>query len=110
MIERMMIVENVTREDILKELQESFRSYMDTYHLDDIGLFEEQGPNGSYYMGYTISRNGDTYMIHQTYEENDKGLFSLVSDEWTIETDEPEFNDKKGVGGIDSAFQHLHEE
>ena len=101
-------LENETREDILKELQQSFRSYMDTYQLDDIGLFEEQGPNGSYYIGYTISRNGNTYMIHQTYDKNDKGLFSLASDEWTIETDEPSFNDKKGIGSINDAFQRLH--
>lgn len=99
---------NVTREDILNDLQQSFRSYLDTYHLDDIGLFEEQGPNGTYYIGYTISRNGDTYMIHQAYKKNHEGLFSLASDEWTIETDEPSFNDKKGFGSIDDAFLHLH--
>ncbi|MCM3600853.1 DUF5634 family protein [Robertmurraya korlensis] len=97
-----------TREEIMNTLQQSFHSLMDTYQLEDIGVFEEQGPNGEYYFGYTINQNGGTYMLHQTYKANHNGKFELITNEWTIETDEPNFNDKKGYENIEEAFHHLH--
>lgn len=104
----MINLEYGTREEIMNTLQQSFHSLMDTYKLEDIGLFEEQGPNGEYYMGYTINQNGGTYMLHQTYKTNYDGQFGLINKEWTIETDEPNFDDKKGYGSIEEAFQQLH--
>ncbi|MGI8385975.1 DUF5634 family protein [Robertmurraya sp. P23] len=101
-------MENGTREEIMNTLQQSFHSLMDTYKLEDIGFFEEQGPNGEYYIGYTINQNGGTYMLHQTYKTNHDGQFGLINKDWTIETDEPNFNDKKGYGSIEEAFQQLH--
>ncbi|MGG7620496.1 DUF5634 family protein [Bacillus coreaensis] len=97
-----------TREEIMNTLQQSFHSLMNTYQLEDIGLFEEQGSNGEYYMGYTINQNGGTYMLHQTYKMNSDGQFALITKEWTIETDEPNYEDKKGYVSIEEAFQHLH--
>jgi len=97
-----------TREEIMNTLQQSFHTLMDSYKLEDIGLFEEQGQNGEYYIGYTINQNGATYMLHQTYKMNQDGQFSLINKEWTIETDEPKFDDKKGYGSIEDAFLHLH--
>jgi hypothetical protein len=104
----MINLEYGTREEIMNTLQQSFHSLMDTYKLEDIGLFEEQGPNGEYYIGYTINQNGGTYMLHQTYKTNHEGQFGLINKEWTIETDEPNFDDKKGYGSIEEAFQQLH--
>jgi hypothetical protein len=101
-------MEYITREEIMNDLQRSFHSLMDSYKLEDIGIFEEQGPNGEYYIGYTINQNGGTYMLHQTYMANHAGQFGLITKEWTIETDEPNFHDKKGFGSIEEAFQHLH--
>jgi len=97
-----------SREEIMNTLQQSFHSLMDTYQLEDIGLFEEQGPNGEYYIGYTINQNGGTYMLHQTYKTDHEGQFGLIHKDWTIETDEPNSDDKKGYGSIEEAFQHLH--
>ncbi|MGS2779384.1 DUF5634 family protein [Robertmurraya sp. GLU-23] len=97
-----------TREEIMNTLQQSFHSLMNTYQLEDIGLFEEQGSNGEYYMGYTINQNGGTYMLHQTYKTNSDGQFALITKEWTIESDEPNYEDKKGYVSIEEAFQHLH--
>lgn len=96
-----------SREEIMNTLQQSFHSLLDRYKLEDIGVFEEQGPNREYYIGYTINQNGGTYMLHQTYKTNDNGQFELVNKEWTIETDEPNFEDKKGYGSIEEAFQDL---
>lgn len=103
----MINLEYGTREEIMNTLQQSFHSLMNTYQLEDIGLFEEQGPNGEYYMGYTINQNGGTYMLHQTYKTNSDGQFALITKEWTIETDEPNYDDKKGYVSIEEAFQHL---
>ncbi|WP_066051630.1 DUF5634 family protein [Robertmurraya korlensis] len=100
-------MEYVTRENIMNELQQSFHSLMDTYNLEDIGLFEEQGPNGQYYMGYTINQNGGTYFIHQTYKTNSNGHLALIGKEWTIETDEPNTDDKTGYESIEDVFQQL---
>ena len=104
----MINLEYGTREEIMNTLQQSFHSLMDTYKLEDIGLFEEQGPNGEYYIGYTLNQNGGTYMLHQTYKTNHDGQFGLINKDWTIETDEPNFDDKKGYGSIEEAFQQLH--
>lgn len=97
----------LTREERMHELQQSFHSLLDKYSLDDIGIYEEQGPHDQYYMGYTIKKNGATYMIHSTYTKNENGLLAPADHEWTIETDEANTNDLKGYKSLEDVFGQL---
>lgn len=58
-----------SREEILNDLQRSFQTYMNQFNLDDIGIFEEQGQGNTYYIGYTVKKDGKTYHIHTPYHQ-----------------------------------------
>jgi len=97
----------LTREEVMNDLQKSFHFLMDKYNLDDIGIYEEQGPHDQYYMGYTINKNGATYMIHSTYKKNQNGLLAPANHEWTVETDEVNTDDLKGYKSLEDVFQQF---
>ena len=39
-----MLVDYLSREQIMNELQESFQPYLNKYGIEAIGIFEEEGP------------------------------------------------------------------
>lgn len=97
-----------TREEIAHELKRELQTLLSTYQLDDIGIFEEQGAHNQYYMGYTVKKDGKTYMIHKPFLKNEQGLLTKTNEDWTMETDEPNHPDVIGYRNLKDAFQGLH--
>lgn len=95
------------REEIIQNLQNSFQPLMDKYEIEDIGVFEEEGQKDQYHMGYTIRKDGKTFMIHTPYIKNKDGHLSQADQEWTIETDEPGLEDMTGFKGLDEALRTI---
>ncbi|MBB6454930.1 hypothetical protein HNQ94_003419 [Salirhabdus euzebyi] len=98
---------NLSREQLINEIQDSFVTLMDQYDIDEIGIFEEEGQENQYYLGYTVRKDGKAYMIHHPYQKNRQGELTPLSDEWTVETDEPDLEDKRGYDNLDEVFNEL---
>lgn len=97
----------LSREDIINDLQQSFQNYIDKYGLDDIGIYEEEGPGNQYFIGFTAKKAGRTYHIHAPFIKNQNGELSPSQSDWTIETDEPEGEDYHGFHDPESAFSEI---
>lgn len=95
------------REEIIRDLQQSFQPLITKYGIEDIGVFEEQGQKDLYHMGYTIRKEGKTYMVHTPYIKNEEGQLAHGNDEWTIETDEPNTEDISGFKKLDEALRSI---
>lgn len=101
------MMEHLSREEILNDLQRSFESYINQYDIDDIGIFEEQGENNHYYFGYTVKKGDKTFHIHSPYSQKGNDRFTPEKSSWTIETDNPKDKDVRGYSDLDSVFQNL---
>ena len=100
-------MEYLTREQIINDLQQSYQPYIDKFGIEDIGIFEEEGQDDQYYIGYTARKEGKTYHIHTPFKKNDKGELTPIKSEWTIESDEPERKDIHGFRDIESALREI---
>jgi hypothetical protein len=100
-------MEYLSRGQIIHELQQSFQTYINQYNLDDIGVFEEEGQDDLYYLGYTVKKGGKTYHIHSPYTKNSHGGLSPAENEWTIESDEPQKEDLTGYHNLESVFRDI---
>jgi Family of unknown function (DUF5634) len=98
-------MEFLTREQIINELQESFQPFIDKYEIEDIGVFEEEGQDDHYYLGYTVRKDGKTFHIHSPYVKNQTGALTPEKNEWTVESDDPKEKDIKGFENLDDAFR-----
>jgi hypothetical protein len=78
---------------------------LDKYDLDDIGIYEEEGQDPHYYMGYTIRKDGLVYMVNRPYVKNENNELAVEKEEWTIQTDEG--NEVKGIHSIEEVFQKI---
>jgi Family of unknown function (DUF5634) len=63
------VLEFLSREEILNDYHRTLHSMMKKYDLDDIGIYEEEGPGNEYYFGYTIRKNGSVYIINLPYKK-----------------------------------------
>ena len=45
-----MLVNYLSREQIMNELQQSFELYLNKYGIENIGIFEEEGQDDRYYL------------------------------------------------------------
>ncbi|MBO1513031.1 DUF5634 family protein [Metabacillus bambusae] len=97
----------LSREQIINELQDSFQPIINKYGIEDIGIFEEEGQDKHYYLGYTVRKEGKTYHIHSPYLKNNHGGLSPEKNEWTIESDEPAKKDLKGFKGLEDALREI---
>lgn len=97
----------LSREQIIQELQQSFHTYTEKYGIDDIGIFEEQGPSDLYYIGYTVNKNGETYHIHIPYMKNETGELTPINSEWTVESDDPRRQDLHRFDNLESVFEEI---
>ncbi|TXC89337.1 hypothetical protein FS935_17845 [Metabacillus litoralis] len=100
-------MDNNSRESVINELQNSFEHLMTKYNIEDIGVFEEEGAKDLYHMGYTIRKDGKSYMVHTPYIKKDDGRLENSDSEWTIETDEPTSEDVSGFKGLDEALKSI---
>ncbi|WP_075980600.1 DUF5634 family protein [Bacillus massilinigeriensis] len=96
-----------SREQIINKLKEQLEAYIQKYDLDDIGIFEEQGKDEEYFVGYTIKKNGKTYHLHTPYKKSDDNELVPTNKEWIIETDDPQGEDLRGYHDIENALSEL---
>ncbi len=98
-------MEFYARETILNEMNQSLPNMLSKYDLEDIGIFEEEGEGNSYYLGYTVRKNGDVNMIHQKFRKNAAGHLAPAERQvWVIESDDGDFRIYKS---LDDVFQYL---
>ncbi|MED3553167.1 DUF5634 family protein [Cytobacillus praedii] len=100
-------MESLPREQLITNMQNSFQTYINQYGVDHIGIFEEEGQDDYYYLGYTVKKAGKTYHIHSPYRKDSHGDLSPIVNEWTIESDEPQKQDLKGYHSLDSALRDI---
>ncbi|WP_407272373.1 DUF5634 family protein [Radiobacillus sp. PE A8.2] len=99
-------MEYVSRDELRQQFTDTLGELMDRYHLDDAGVFEEEGPEERFYMGYTIRKSGHVYMIHLPYVKNEAEQLAVEKEEWTIEKDDGEEID--GIATLDEVFNKIH--
>ncbi|EDL64833.1 hypothetical protein BSG1_13626 [Bacillus sp. SG-1] len=97
----------LSREQLINELQTSFPSLMEEYGLEEIGVFEEEGQKDQYYLGYTVKKDGKAYMIHLPYKKDHDGGLEPSSQQWTIESDDPDAADHTGFDSMESALRGI---
>jgi hypothetical protein len=97
----------LSREQLINELQTAFPSLMEEYNLEDIGIFEEEGQKDEYYLGYTVRKDGKAYMLHLPYKKDHDGGLEPSSNQWTIESDDPDTVDTTGYDSMDSALRGI---
>lgn len=100
-------MEFLSREQIINELQQSFELYIDHFDIEDISIFEEEGQDERYYIGYTVNKDGKTYHIHTPYIKDNNGGLASVSKEWTVESDDPKKDDVTGYNDLESVFREI---
>jgi hypothetical protein len=100
-------MEYLPREQVINKLQQPFQSYIDQYGIDDIGIFEEEGQGNQYHLGYNVKKSGKTYHIHMPYQKNNNGDLAPLKEEWTLETDEPQKEDRKEFQNIETVLREI---
>jgi hypothetical protein len=93
------------REEIMNQFVYSIENLLNTFDLDDIGIYEEEGEGKHYYMGYTIRKDGKVYMINQPYIKDEQKNLAVQHNEWTIQTEKGK--EIKGFSNLETAFQHI---
>ncbi|RXI95527.1 hypothetical protein DS745_24040 [Anaerobacillus alkaliphilus] len=100
-------MEYFQRETIINEMNDSLQGMLAKYGLDDVGIFEEEGEGKTYYLGYTVRKNGVVYMIHQAFTKNEEGQLAPAESSWVIES---EAGDTRGYQNLDEVFNYLEED
>lgn len=99
-------MEFLTREAIMSNMTNSLTKMLHNYQLEDVGVFEEEGEDDRYYIGYTIRKDGKVFMIHQPFLKNVEGQFAPLDNEWVIESEEVDWH---GFDSLDDVFNHINE-
>jgi len=99
-------VDYISVETILNDFKESLPVLIKQYNLAEAAVFEEEGDENTYYIGYTVKKSGNTYHIHMPFEKNDEDHLTLVKPEWTIQAEEAEY---KGYESLDDVFEKIKE-
>ncbi len=94
------------RETIINEMNESLPDLLAKYGLDDIGIFEEEGEGNTYFLGYTVRKSGEVYMIHQAFTKNQHGELASTESSWVIESED---GDTRGYRNLDEVFSFLNQ-
>lgn len=100
-------MEFLSRESVLQELNDSLEQMMTKYNLDDVGIYEEEGANEEFFLGFTVRKNGKVYMINEPYVKDEKGNIAIKEKTWTIQTDQGK--EAKGFDSLDEVFQHIQQ-
>lgn len=92
------------REERMNEMLHSLEPLLEQYQLDEIGIYEEEGVNDLYYMGYTVKKGEHVYMIHQPYVKNEKEELALQEPQWTIQSEQKE---SKGYSSLEDVLTQI---
>ncbi|MDC3415457.1 DUF5634 family protein [Aquibacillus salsiterrae] len=95
-----------TRQQLITELQDTFETIIETYDIDAIGIFEEEGQDSNYYVGYTVKKDDKEFFINQPYKKENNQL-ALLNQQWTIETDEPSTTDKRVLQNLEDVLKEI---
>jgi hypothetical protein len=106
-VERRIWMDHLSREEVINALQEPFQSYLEQYGMEDIGIFEEDGQDDIYHMGYTVKKDGKTYHIHTSFRKNNEQELAPLNNLWTVESDDPHKEDHTGYRDLESAFRNI---
>ncbi|QOY34995.1 DUF5634 family protein [Anaerobacillus isosaccharinicus] len=98
-------MEFIEREAILTEMNHSLHTMLEKYDLEDVGIFQEEGEGNDYYLGYTVRKNGEVYMIHQKFRKDEQGNLKPSEQSWVIECEE---GDSRGYENLDAVFSYLN--
>jgi len=98
-------MEYLAREEVVDRLNQELDEMMTKYQLEDIGVFEEQGEGAMYYMGFTVRKDGEVFMVHKPFAKNEKGQLAATKEGWVIESDE---GDTSGYPSLDAAFSAMN--
>jgi Family of unknown function (DUF5634) len=107
-LEGRILVDYLSREQIMNELQQSFQPYLNMYGIENIGIFEEEGQDNRYYLGYTTRKDGQTHHIHLPFQKNNDGGLSPMDSKWTVESDNPLEKDLKEFEDLDHVFREIY--
>ncbi|WP_377915389.1 DUF5634 family protein [Bacillus songklensis] len=92
------------REELMAAMTQSLEPMLNEHNLDEIEVYEEEGANELYYMGYTIKKGENVYMIHQPYVKNETGKLALKEHGWTIQSKQGE---TKGYQSLEEVFNQI---
>jgi hypothetical protein len=97
-------MEFVPRSVIIHEFIDALQPLMDVYHLDQVGIFEEEGEGNKYYIGYTINKDDKMIVLHMPFVKNERGELALEKQEWTVRKDGRE---QKGYYSLQAAMDEI---
>ncbi|WP_077623294.1 DUF5634 family protein [Sediminibacillus massiliensis] len=100
-------MDEISLDQIADDLRDSFRPLAEKYNLDDIGLFEEEGQDNAYHIGYAIKKDGRVFMVYLPFIQGEEGYLTLAKQEWTVQTENPTDDDLKGFANIEDVLQKL---
>ncbi|WLD93855.1 DUF5634 family protein [Alkalihalobacillus sp. AL-G] len=89
---------------IRNELQQHFEELLNEHDLDEIEIYEEEGPEDSYYMGYVVKKDEKVYMVNLPYKKNDQGEIGIQEQNWTVQI---ENNETNGYDSLDDVFKYI---
>lgn len=92
------------KEAIMNEMNDSLKLMLEKYNLEEIGIFEEEGEDNRFYLGYTFRKNGDVHMIHLPFIKDEQGNLARLDDGWVIESEE---GDSRGYENLEDVFNYL---
>jgi hypothetical protein len=97
-------MEFTKREELKANMNRSLESMLHEHKLDEVEVYEEEGARELYYMGYTIKKGENVYMIHQPYIKNETGEIALKDRSWTIQS---EHGESKGYQSLEEVFGEI---
>jgi hypothetical protein len=96
----------INREILLNDLTNRLQELMMEYDLEDIGIYEEQGVGNEHYIGFTIRKNGEVYMVNLPFVKNDNGELVVREQDWTIQYETGESHGYKSLDDVISAINY----
>jgi hypothetical protein len=107
-LEGRILVEYLSREQITNELQQSFQPFLNKYQIEGISIFEEEGQDDRYYLGYTTRKDGKTHHIHLPFQKDRDGGLAPIDNKWTVESDNPMEKDLTEFVDLDDVFREIY--
>ena len=99
-------MEYVKRETAISELTHHMDDILNKYNLQGVSVYEEEGEGNHYYLGYTVKKNDQVFMVNKPYIKDKDGKLAVEKQEWTLQGNEGETN---GYTSLEDAFQKIDE-
>ncbi|GAB1771966.1 DUF5634 family protein [Priestia megaterium] len=99
-------MEYVKREAAINELTHHMDDMLNKYNLQGVSVYEEEGEGNHYYLGYTVKKNDQVFMLNRPYLKDKDGKLAVEKQEWTVQGNEGETN---GYTSLEDAFQKIDE-